>query len=182
MKNLIAIILCIVFSICCTYAQDCAFIFDKLPIIQKDTVMTWKGLKPVFIESGEEVEVTVTFKVKTPPVPVVTVVNNTELTYSGIWEHWTNGVISISYSITVGATAKYSFTGNRIEVVSDLAPGHGVFSWTIDGIPQENVNLYRATRLNGQTVIEKDIPAGYHTIILTVVSNTVLIDKLIVTK
>ena len=182
MKNIIAILICILFIIACANAQDCAFVFDKLPIIQKDTVMTWKGLKPVFIESGNEVEVTITFKVKAPPVPVVTTVNNTELTFTGSWEHPQGTWGSVSHSSTVGSTAKYSFTGSRVEVISDMAATHGKLGYTINSGVEKVVDLYSADRKNGVIVIDEQVPSGFNTITFRVKSNTVLIDYMRISR
>jgi len=44
------------------------------------------------------------------------------------------------------------------------------------------VNLYSPTRVNGFTIFDEPVPAGFNTITLKVVSATVLIDKLITTR
>lgn len=169
-------------------AQDSAYVYivrDSAHIINTGKIIVSGDYVNILLEPipGKVTRWEITRKEEAPVIePVVTIVNNTELTYTGLWEHATGATYSVSHSSTIGATAKYTFTGNRIEVISDMAPGHGVLGFTIDGKPEESVNLYGATRLNGTVVIDRELTAGSHTITFRVISNTVLIDFIRVTN
>lgn len=170
-------------------AQDSAYVYivrDSAQLITTNKIIISSEFVNILLEPipGKVTRWEITRKEEAPPViePVVTIVNNTELTYTGLWEHATGATYSVSHSGTIGATAKYTFTGNRIEVISDMAPGHGVLGFTIDGKPEESVNLYSATRLNGTVVIDRALVSGSHTITFRVVSATVLLDYLRITK
>lgn len=125
--------------------------------------------------TSDTYQVTISFVKRSP---VMTIVNDTQLTYTGIWTPASGAWGNIHYSSQVGATAKYSFTGNRVEVISDLDPSHGKLGYTINSGTEKVVDLYRATRLNGQVVINEPVPAGFNTITLRVIDKTVLIDYL----
>lgn len=159
-------------------AQDC---LPKLIKASKDTTFTLTDSNLLLIErpDNDTYEVTISFIKKGP---VVTTVNNTELIFTGSWEHPAGATYTVSHSNQVGATAKYSFTGNRVEVISDLDPSHGKIGYTINSGTEKFVDLYRATRLNGQVVINEIVPPGFNTITFKVVSNTVLIDYLTIHK
>ncbi len=159
--------------------QDCNFVFDKLPMIQKDTVLSWKGLKPIFIETGEEMGVSISFKKR---VPIITMVNNTELTYTGLWEHPSGTWGTISHSSTPGATAKYIFTGNHVDVFGTFAPHHGVMEYQINSGTPKSINLASPVRQDGVLMISEPVPSGFNTISFKCISGTVLIDYLRITN
>lgn len=156
---------------------------DTLKLINKSQVIVTQEYFGVLLEpvSGKPTKFTITVE-EIVTEPVITVVNNTDLTFTGLWEHPSGVTYTVSHSSQVGATAKYTFTGNRIEVISDLAPGHGVLEYIINSGSPKSVNLYAATRLNSQIVINETVPSGENTITFKVVSGTVLIDFLRITK
>jgi len=154
--------------------------------ITKDTTFTQSkaGLSLLETPNNEEWEVTVSYKKKVvvPPAPVTTTVEDILLQYSGAWTNASGAWGSVSFSSQVGATAKYSFTGNKVEVIADKAMNHGEVGIKINNNSEEIINLYSPTRINGVVVFDKVIPLGFHTIVFRVISNTVLIDKLITTR
>jgi hypothetical protein len=154
--------------------------------ITKDTTFTQSkaGLSLLETPNNEEWEVTVSYKKKVvvPPTPVITTVEDILLQYSGAWTNASGAWGSVSFSSQAGATAKYSFTGNRVQVIADKAMNHGEVGIKINNNSEEIINLYSPTRINGVVVYDKVIPLGFHTIVFRVISNTVLIDKLITTR
>lgn len=181
MKTLFQILIAILFILALNdiaKGQDC---LPSLIKASKDTTFTITDSNLLLVETpdNDTYEVTISFKKK---APVVTTVNNTELTFTGLWEHPAGATYTVSHSNQVGATAKYSFTGSRVEVISDLDPFHGKIAYTINSGTEKFADLYRATRLNGQVVINEIVPAGFNTITLRVVDKTVLIDYLKITK
>lgn len=159
-------------------AQDC---LPTLIKASKDTTFTLTDSNLLLLErpDNDTYEVTISFRKK---APVLTTVNNTELIFTGDWEHPAGATYTVSHSNQVGATAKYSFTGNRVEVISDYDPSHGKLGYTINSGTEKFVDLYRATRLNSQVVINEIVPPGFNTITLRVVDKTVLIDYLRISK
>jgi hypothetical protein len=178
MKNIIAIIIAIVFSICCAYAQDC---LPKLIKVKTDTTFTLTDSNLMLVErqTNDTYQVLVTFK---KVEPVVTTVEDSQLTYVGAWVKASGATYSVTYSSEVGATARYSFTGNRVQVFCDKASNHGDIGIRINNGIEKTYSLYSPTRMNSQLIFDEPVPPGYNTITLRCVSNTVLIDKLLITN
>lgn len=149
----------------------------ELITASKDTVIILNDSKLLLIErpTNELYEVTMTFKKKVM-VPVVTIVNDTELQYIGTWNPSVGATWSVTYSSEVGATAFLNFYGNRVEVVADKASNHGKMGVKINNGVEKIVDLYSPTRINGVTVVDELVPMGTNSIQLRVISNTVLID------
>lgn len=152
--------------------------------ITKDTTFTQSkaGLALLETPNNQDYEVTISYKKKLPPDPVITTVNDIDLEYVGDWYHASGPWGDVSFSSEIGATAKYSSTWNRIQVISDKALNHGEVGIKINNNPEEIINLYSPTRINGVVVYDKVIPLGFNTIAFRVISNTVLIDKIILTR
>lgn len=169
-------------------AQTTGYIYltsDSAHIINTGKIIVSGDYVNILLEPipGKVTRWEITRKEEAPVIePVVTIVNNTELTYTGLWEHPAGATYTVSHSNQVGATAKYSFTGNRVEVISDLDPSHGKIGYTINSGTEKFVDLYKATRLNGQVVINEIVPPGFNTITFRVVDKTVLIDYLKITR
>lgn len=137
--------------------------------ITKDTSFTQTEGQLSFIEteSNRKYKVTVTLE------PVLQVVAREDFTLTGTWETpmdtrdpFLNN--SCAWSIQTGATLSLTFTGQKIELVTSTDKTHGIVAITIDDGPQENVDLYSATRKNFTNVFSKTVPYGDHTIKLRV--------------
>jgi len=171
----------LIFVVSMAKAQDCCL--PKLIKASKDTTFIVDDSNLLLIErpTNDEYVVTMNF-VRRVIEPVITIVNDDKLTYTGAWVIAEGDTYTVTYSTTPGAVAKYSFTGNRIEVISDLAPGHGNLGYTINSGLEKVVNLYSAVRKNGVVVIDEPVPQGFNTITLRCISGTVLIDYLRISK
>lgn len=179
-RDAILILAMLSLSLVVSQAQDC---LPKLIKASNDTTFIVDDSNLLLIERPTDDDYIVTMNfVRRVIEPVITIVNDDKLTYTGAWVIAEGATYSVTYSSDPGAVAKYSFTGNRVEVISDLAPNHGELGYTINSGKEKIVNLYSAVRQNGVVVIEEPVPAGFNTITLRCVSNTVLIDYLRLTK
>ncbi|MBN1171621.1 MAG: RICIN domain-containing protein [Micromonosporaceae bacterium] len=105
---------------------------------------------------------------------------NTRLVYGGAWAHESgksmyNVQRTLSTSQGAGATLRYTFTGTGLDI---LGPNNGsaVLEVTVDGTV---VSASRATVASPefyQTFALRDLPAGGHTVQVTVRSGTLVVD------
>lgn len=179
--TIIEIILVGVFITCLNFIANAQLCDPTLVRAGRDTTFIIKDYTLLLLEpfTKEEYDVSIIFKKKTPTISIV---NNTELTYIGIWEHPSGTWGTISHSSNVGSIAKYSFIGNRIEVFGTKASHHGLLGYTINSGTEKNVNLNSINRQDGVLLIDEPVPPGFNTITFRVISNTVLIDYLRITK
>lgn len=104
---LILICLFTIFSIRAS-AQDSGYVYlvrDSAQLITTNKIIVSKEYVNVLLEPipGKVTRWTITRTEEVPIViPVVTLVNNTELTYTGFWEHPSGAWGDISHSSTVG--------------------------------------------------------------------------------
>ncbi|MHB9002811.1 MAG: hypothetical protein ACYC6C_01935 [Coriobacteriia bacterium] len=86
---------------------------------------------------------------------------NSSITYVGTWRTRYNAIYMggrASYNNAAGSELNATFTGTRVEVVSDTDPYRGKFDVYIDGAKANAtpIDCYSATTVNGATVFSKD--------------------------
>ncbi|MDH2427345.1 hypothetical protein [Sphaerisporangium sp. TRM90804] len=98
-------------------------------------------------------------------------VNNTNVTYDANWHHTTSRGYGdynddTHHSTTVGAVARYTFTGTGIEYLSERNGDMGNVDVYIDDVFQANVNLYVSGARQAQQVVWRrtGMASGTHTI------------------
>jgi hypothetical protein len=94
------------------------------------------------------------------------------VTYTGAWEH--RSAMQPAYHGTIslcgqqGASAEVPFEGGRVLWFAKLGPDCGKAEVSVDGGPVEVVDTYSADHIWGVRVWEKQLPAGRHTLRVTV--------------
>ena len=89
---------------------------------------------------------------------------------TGTWRSATTGAYqgALVYSSTSGSTARFSFTGRQVALISSTGPNRGKAQILIDGTAVATVDLYAATLRQRQLVFVRDVPQGTHTITVKV--------------
>lgn len=96
------------------------------------------------------------------------------IAFSPFWNRWEGAGPAgcrLWYANTAGETASKEVTGSSIELVLKHGPDCGIAGVTIDGKPAAipEVDTYAEdVDWNGKTVVAKDLPAGKHTVVITV--------------
>lgn len=95
-------------------------------------------------------------------------VQEQNLTLTGTWGNYSNGGTSAgsqNYSKTGGSTASYTFTGTGIDWIIAKNNNYGIAKVYIDGVLDQNVDLYNSTLVWQQVVYSKrGLTSGTHTI------------------
>lgn len=192
MKTIFQVLITILFILALSQiakAQINGYVYlvsDSARLVTGNQIIVSREYQNIVLEPipGKATRWTITRVEEVPIVvdPVTTIVNNTELIYVGFWEHPSGTWGTISHSSTIGATARYTFNGNRIEVYSAKDKHHGLLGYTINGGLEKSVNLNSTVREDGVKVIDELLPLGEHTITLRVIDKTVLIDYLKISK
>jgi YVTN family beta-propeller protein len=102
--------------------------------------------------------------------------------YTGTWRVYKNAAASggsYSYATTSPATAALSFSGTGISLIAYTGPGGGKMTVSVDGEPPSTTDLYAKTGAYRQAVFSvSGLSPGVHTLLVTRVSRTVVIDAL----
>jgi alpha-L-fucosidase len=117
------------------------------------------------------------------PTPAYTTLNDNAsgITYSGSWSVSSNRNLGdynndVHYSTTNTNYCQYTFTGTRVDYITEKYTDEGNVDVYIDGVLQTTVSCYNATRLAQQTVYSKTgLTAGSHTIKLIKTSGTYML-------
>ncbi|WP_188195001.1 family 43 glycosylhydrolase [Nonomuraea sp. SYSU D8015] len=106
------------------------------------------------------------------PGAATSVINDTDaqVAYAGAWQSgsqcgtqcfWGND----HWSGQAGATATIRFTGTRVALLSVRDAGNGIAAISIDGGPEQRVDLYSAIRVGEElNYVSPVLPAGPHTL------------------
>lgn len=106
----------------------------------------------------------------TTGTPTVTDDAASGFTYSGTWAtsvptgtgYWSD---TGHFSTTSGSYAQYTFTGSSIEWYGALGPDHGKADVYLDGVLDQTVDLYRASRhVDNQLYAKRGLSNASHTI------------------
>jgi acetyl esterase/lipase len=96
------------------------------------------------------------------------------ITFSPFWNRWDGRGPAdgrLWYANTAGQTATKEVTGTSIEVIFKHGPDCGIASVTIDGKPAATAEIDTYAKVvdwNRKTVVAKNLPAGKHTVVVTV--------------
>lgn len=110
----------------------------------------------------------------TPPPASSTAVDDVDaaFAYSGPWQTSQGPAKSAGddhYSDSSGATATLTFDGTGATVLGAMASWYGIATFSVDGGPETQVDLYSAERLDQQSLFSvHGLAAGSHTIRATV--------------
>lgn len=160
------------------FGQNCPDDFWKQAVLAGEQTIEiqlrkGQGYKPVIIERNDTTKVeTWVLTKKTTANPVVTseIIDdaNALVKYTSTWHPFTGSPYNAGtarYTLSTGATATLSFTGNRVEYWAEKRFNHGTAGVKIDSQPEVLVSLYHPKRTNeSEMIFGIDLPQGPHTI------------------
>lgn len=145
-KNIIAIILALLFILALNdiaKGQDSSYVYlvrDSAQLITTNKIIVSGEYVNVLLEPipGKVTRWTIT-KIEEAPDSVVTVLDNTNLTYSGTWVPAVNNALpflnkTFHYSYTINSYLELRFTGRRVEWWGERNLSHGRAEVSIDGV------------------------------------------------
>jgi beta propeller repeat protein len=103
-----------------------------------------------------------------PPPPTRCEESNPSITWTGTWNNYSNANYSggaTKYTNSTGASATLAFNGTSVTLLSCVTSNRGIAKVYIDGVYQQDVDLYSATTQYQKAVYTKTgLTSGAHTI------------------